>query len=67
MMPRAIEDVFLQRDPLSLSRMPVPYRDNPPLTCGFVKSAFRGSRIPCPQNCPVKVPYTLHTNLSRER
>lgn len=35
------------------------------LTCDFVKPTFRVSRIPCPKNCPVGVPYTLHTELSR--
>lgn len=34
------------------------------LTCDFVMPIFRLSRIPCPKNCPVRVPYTLHTKLS---
>ena len=46
-------------------RMPVPYRDNPALTCGFAGVEFEVSRIPRPQKCPVRVPYSLHAKLSR--
>lgn len=46
------------------ARKPVPFRDNLVLTCGFAKPAFRVSHIPCPKNCPVRVPYTLRTKLS---
>lgn len=46
-------------------RKGVPYCDNRALTCSVAEFQFRVSRIPCPPNCPVKVPSTLHTPPSR--
>jgi hypothetical protein len=37
-----------------VSRRTVPYRTKA-LTCGFAATEFEVSRIPRPQNCPVKV------------
>lgn len=42
----------------------VPYCGDPDLTCSFGQAPFEASRIPRPQDCPVKVPSTLHAAAS---